>query len=461
MIMSFDSPVTRIIDSMKDEMNETLQRWIRIPSIKSAPLPDAPFGADIKHMLDIAMDDCRRLGFYTKAFDGYAGHAELGEGDDREALGILAHLDVVPVGDGWTFPPFGAVIEDGRMYGRGTGDDKGPAVAALYAMKAVKEAQIPLRRKVKLILGCDEESGSACMAYYKKAAVMPRSGFSPDANYPVINIEKGMIRIRLSGKPSEEGIRIISFNTGDRPNVIPGKATAHVSGDAATAARVNEIAQKLNIDACAEAADNGVLITVTGINGHAAFPESARNSIGEMLLILKELGAEGGIKELADHIGPEYYGQSLNISVQDGISGKLTCNLGMIRMNEKEISAILDIRYPVMTNPAMIVKNITGSFHHMNVKAIEQKEPHYVPESSQLVQCLLDAYHEVTGNERKCLYTGGGTYARELEEGVAFGAEFPGDKDLAHQANEYIDLGSLCTNAKIFANAIVKLCGKE
>ncbi|MBR1607475.1 MAG: M20/M25/M40 family metallo-hydrolase, partial [Clostridia bacterium] len=128
-----------LIDSMRGDMIDTLQKWIRQPSVKAEGAPQAPFGADIRKMLDTAEADCRRLGFDTRIFDGYAMHADLGEGDDAEALGILAHLDVVPVGDGWKYPPFGAVIENGRMYGRGTNDDKGPAIAALYAMKAVKD----------------------------------------------------------------------------------------------------------------------------------------------------------------------------------------------------------------------------------------------------------------------------------------------------------------------------------
>ena len=455
-----DAKLNAIIESMHDEMIDTLQKWIRVPSVKGEAAPGAPFGKEVRSMLDMALADCEQMGFKTQNFDGYIAHADLGEGSDEDALAILAHLDVVPEGDGWKYPPYGAVIENGRMYGRGTSDDKGPAVAALYAMKAVKDVGIPLRRKVRLILGCDEESGWEDIAHYNKVATMPRMGFSPDASYPIINIEKGICRLELHGVLSNEGLQVIAFNNGERPNVIPGRASALVAGDAATVAQAEAAAKKLDIPAEVQLTDKGVSITVTGISGHAAYPETARNANGEMLLLLLELGVQGDLRLLADKIGLDYKGEGLEISVSDGISGYLTCNLGIIRAGEGGVYATLDIRYPVMTNPDMIIKNVSASLPGMRVEAMEVKEPHHVPAGSELVQNLLDAYHEVTGYERKCLYTGGGTYARSLQEGVAFGASFPQDEDLAHQANEYADIEGLYKNIKIFALAIVKLAGK-
>ena len=455
-----DAKLNAIIESMHDEMIDTLQKWIRVPSVKGEAAPGAPFGKEVRSMLDMALADCEQMGFKTQNFDGYIAHADLGEGSDEDALAILAHLDVVPEGDGWKYPPYGAVIENGRMYGRGTSDDKGPAVAALYAMKAVKDAGIPLRHKVRLILGCDEESGWEDIAHYNKVATMPRMGFSPDASYPIINIEKGICRLELHGVLSNEGLQVIAFNNGERPNVIPGRASALVAGDAATVAQAEAAAKKLDIPAEVQLTDKGVSITVTGISGHAAYPETARNANGEMLLLLRELGVQGDLCLLADKIGLDYKGEGLEISVSDGISGYLTCNLGIIRAGEGGVYATLDIRYPVMTNPDMIIKIVSASLPGMRVDAMEVKEPHHVPAGSELVQKLLDAYHEVTGYERKCLYTGGGTYARSLQEGVAFGASFPQDEDLAHQANEYADIEGLYKNIKIFALAIVKLAGK-
>ena len=281
-----DAKLNAIIESMHDEMIDTLQKWIRVPSVKGEAAPGAPFGKEVRSMLDMALADCEQMGFKTQNFDGYIAHADLGEGSDEDALAILAHLDVVPEGDGWQYPPYGAVIENGRVYGRGASDDKGPAVAALYAMKAVKDAGIPLRRKVRLILGCDEESGWEDIEHYNRVAVMPRMGFSPDASYPIINIEKGICRLELHGGLSREGLQVIAFNNGERPNVIPGRASALIAGDAATAALAEAAAGRLDIPAEVQLTDKGVSITVTGISGHAAYPETARNANGEMLLLL-------------------------------------------------------------------------------------------------------------------------------------------------------------------------------
>ncbi len=455
-----DPKLNAITDSLQDEMLDTLQKWLRIPSVKADAQPGAPFGTNVRRMLDVALSDCERMGFKTENFDGYIAHADLGEGSDEDALAILAHLDVVPEGDGWNCPPYAAVIENGRLYGRGASDDKGPAVAALYAMKAVQMAGIPLHRKVRLILGCDEESGWQDIAHYREAATMPRSGFSPDASYPLINIEKGMYSARLRAPLCDEGLQVVAFNTGERPNVVPGKAVATVRGDESTIQRVDEIAKALDLPVTAVMKDGDVEITAIGINGHAAYPESARNAIGEMLLVLRELGVRGALRTLADKVGMQYRGEALGISVEDGMSGHLTCNMGIIRADAKNgVFATLDVRYPIMTNPAMLDKNVRAALPGFQIET-NSKEPHYVPESSELVQKLLDAYCEETGLERKCLSIGGGTYARSLREGVAFGASFPEDEDLAHQANEYISLDCLRKNIKIFASAIVKLAGK-
>ncbi len=450
----------KVLDSLKDEMISTMQEWVRVPSVANDDVqPGAPFGPVVRQMLDKAMEDADKLGFTTEIFDGFIGHADLGEGDDEEALAILAHLDVVPVGSGWTLEPFGAQIKDGKVYGRGTSDDKGPAVAAMYAMKAVRQAGIPLKRKVRLILGCDEESNWKDIEHYKKVARMPRMGFSPDACYPVINIEKGMCGLGLTAPVTGEGLEILSFDVGERPNVVPGQAVATIKGGIELAEKAGQISRKYGWPVAAEARDGIVTLTSTGINGHAAMPESARNAIGQMLITLRDLGAGGPIKTLADTIGTEYNGESLGIKVEDKISGPLTCNMGIIRVNAQRVYARLDIRFPLLVNPDMLTHVIRQHLPGITVEDARAKTPHYVPENSELVQSLLDAYHEVSGLEKKALAIGGGTYARSLREGVAFGAAFPDEEDVAHQADEYISIESLTKSMKIIAYAIVKLAG--
>lgn len=453
--------IDEILASYREEMMETVQKWVRIPSVKDEPAPDAPFGTGARKALDAAMADCERFGLKTEIFDGYAGHADLGEGSTRDALAILAHLDVVPVGDGWTKEPFGAERVDGKIYGRGTSDDKGPAVAALYAMRAVKEAGVPLRRKVRLILGCDEECGSSDLAHYKKVTEMPRSGFSPDADYPVINIEKGGVHILFRGENSHEGLRVLSMQVGQRPNVIPGFASALVEGDEALAARAEEAGKKLGFPVKTMMGNGAVIIETTGMTGHAAFPAHGRNAIGQMLLIFKELGATGALLSLADAVGMTYNGENLGIAMRDDISGELTGSLDIIRVDDDVVEALMDIRYPVLMNQDAMVELIRMRLPDMEISVPSSHKPHYVSERTELVQELLEAYHEVTGGEKRTIAIGGGTYAQSMEEGVAFGALFPGEKEMAHQADEFISEESLFQNARIFARAIVRLAGKK
>ena len=451
--------IDEILASYREEMMETVQKWVRIPSVKGKEEIGAPFGAEARRALDTAMADCEAFGLKTEVFDGYAGHADLGEGSTRDALAILAHLDVVPVGDGWSRDPFGAQRIDGRIYGRGTSDDKGPAVAALYAMRAVKEAGIPLRRKVRLILGCDEECGSSDMAYYKKVTEMPRSGFSPDADYPVINIEKGGSHVQFDGELSEEGLQVLSMQVGERANVIPGFASALVEGNEETAKRAEEAGKKLGFPVKTTLGNGAVIIETTGLTGHAAFPTHGRNAIGQMLLIFKELGVQGALLELADSVGMTCHGENLGIAMRDDVSGELTGSLDIIKIDQGHVTALMDVRYPVLFHPDRMFDLLGQRLKYLTATDAGTRPPHFVSDQTELVQELLEAYHEVTGGEKRTIAIGGGTYAQSMEEGVAFGALFPGEVEMAHQADEFMSEESIFQNARIFARAIIRLAG--
>ncbi len=452
--------LNQIIDQLKDEAIETLQKWIRIPSVKGEAAPGAPFGKEVDQMLHTALEDCARLGFETRNFDGYAGDAQMGtEGD---VVGILAHLDVVPPGEGWQEDPYGASIHDGAVFGRGTSDDKGPAVAALYAMAAVKKLGIPLKNSVRLILGCDEESGMEDMEYYAKHADMPAFGFSPDASYPVINTEKGRAELFLTAPLPKKGLEILHLQGGERANVIPGKAKAVVKGGQNLVEKVAAFSRKTGYPVEAkEIAPGEIEITAIGKIGHAAFPDGGRNANGQLLQTLKALGAGNPIAWLAQSIGMETNGKSLNIAISDEISGPLTLNIGILALNNGLLEATLDIRYPVLTKDETMIGLIAAAAEKagISLKVTSNKGPHHVPEDSFLVQSLLDAYHQVTGLEKKALAIGGGTYARWLGTGVAFGAQFPHEEELAHQAGENISIDSFVKNIHIIAQAIINLAG--
>ncbi len=447
--------VYEMIDGYRDEFTKMLRRWVQVPSVKGEAEAGAPFGKEVRRMLDLAVEDARKMGFEVREFDGYA--CDISMGETEEPIGVLAHLDVVPAGDGWTREPFAAGIENGKMYGRGTNDDKGPALAALFAMRALRDAGIPMRKGIRLILGCDEESGWEDMEYYGTKEKIPDIGFSPDAGFPLINTEKGMLVFHLRAAAAKSGLEVLKMATGDRLNVIPGECRALVAGGEEIRARAEDYAKKTGLPYTAEKTADGVVLTATGIPGHSAYPEGRRNAIGMMLLLLKELGAEGPVATLAEAVGTESDGRSLGCACRDEISEGLTCNMGILRLEGSEWFGTLDLRCPVTADQEKLKAEIKSHLPGFTVTVDTQKPPHHVPPESKLVKSLLAAYEEETGLEGKPMSTGGGTYAKVLKQGVAFGALFPDEEDLAHQADEYADIDRLMTAMKIYANALSRL----
>lgn len=452
-----DAKISALIDSYRDEMVSLIDRWIAVPSVKDTPAENAPFGTEVRRMYDVAMEDCEKLGLTVRGFDGYAMDATLGSMDE-EPIAVLAHLDVVPAGDGWNTDPFTATHVGDKIYGRGTSDDKGPAIASLMAMKAIKDAGLALKKPIRLILGCDEESGWEDMAYYSAHAKMPRVGFSPDAAFPLINTEKGMVHMFMTAPVSAEGLQVKKLFCGERVNVIPGECVCEVPNEAGLAEKVAAYAAKTGLPYETKVEGDSLVITATGIPGHSAYPEGRRNAIGMMLLLLEELGVQGCFRTLAQCVGMESNGEHLGIACRDEVSGPLTCNMGILHLENGVITCSLDCRCPVCADLPAIEQSIRD--HLIGFTCIESscKQPHHVPAESELVTALLGAYSEETGKPAAPQSTGGGTYAKVLECGVAFGSAFPEDEDLAHQAGEYLEVEKLLLAAKIYANALIRLC---
>lgn len=444
--------------ALEGDMIDTLARWIRVPSVRAErSAGNAPFGEQVRLALDTAMADIRRLGLQPRDVDGYCCDTEIGEGG--ETVAVLAHLDVVPEGDGWDHDPYGAEIVDGRMIGRGTSDDKGPGVAALFAMKAIVDAGIPLRRRCRLILGCDEECGMQDLEYYEKKIGLPEMGFSPDANFPLINTEKGIMQMKLDAPVTDE--RLLSIACGTRANVVPGTAVAVLAGDWREAAAE---AFDVQDEACAieaELVGGNTRLTVTGVPAHASTPEKGKNAGKMLLAVLAKLGIGGAPVALLDEAAGEGdEGANLGIAGSDVVSGKLTINMGLLSAGEGKLSVTFDCRYPVFfddrTISATVQKRLAPAGFVM--EPTNASHPHHVPESSELVQKLMGVYNGIMETEAKPFAIGGGTYARHLKEGVAFGMLFPGELELEHQANESIDLATFAKAARIYAYAIVALC---
>ncbi|MBR5224168.1 MAG: dipeptidase PepV [Clostridia bacterium] len=457
--MEYNAKLDAALKALEPDMIETLQRWIRVPSVRAdKSAENAPFGAEVRRALDVAIADINRLGMNARDVDGYCCDAEIGEGS--ETLAVLAHLDVVPEGDGWDYDPYGAEIVDGKMYGRGTGDDKGPAVAALFAMKAILDAGIELKgKKCRLILGCDEECGMKDLEYYEEKVGLPDMGFSPDAEFPLINTEKGITGMEIRAAIADE--RLVSIASGTRSNVVPGSAVAVVKGDWREAAADAFVVEDEDCGIETELVDGNTKITVTGVPAHASTPEAGKNAAKMLLAVLEKLGIGGEpVKLMVEACGEGDHGVNLGIAGQDEVSGKLTINLGLLFLKDGVLSATFDCRYPVFFNAHAIHATVGKRFAPAGFEMIPGRisEPHHVPESSELVKSLMGVYNEITGTQAKPFAIGGGTYARHLKEGVAFGMMFPGEPELAHQANENIDLSNFFKAARIFAYGIVALC---
>lgn len=462
--------VGKIVDTYKDDIINAVCKLVSIPSVEGNPLPGKPFGEDVNRALEEALKMADHLGFTTKNIDGYGGYAEFGDGD--ETMGILVHLDVVPEGTGWTYPPYGGEIHNGRIYGRGAIDDKGPAVGALFAMKAVMDSGIKLNKKIRLIFGVDEESGWEDMEVFFSKEPMPDFGLSPDGNYPLINAEKGILDVELSAKFEDSDCVVLNVDQlegGNRPNMVPDECRCKIKPNADSDkifTHLNSFREFSKHDIKAESIESHeILITSKGVSAHGSTPEKGQNAIGQTLAFLSTLGLgscqmENYILALNNKLGMDTTGENLGINFTDEVLGDLTVNLGTIYIDKNEGRAVINIRYPVTYKEEDIVSKIEESLKDcgVKVKVLSHNAPLYIPEDHFLVKGLKEVYTKVTGEPAQALAIGGGTYARAIENAVAFGALFPGKPELAHQKDEYIEIDDLMLHTKLYAEAIIHFC---
>ncbi len=458
--------VSRYIDSQRDKMTEDLRTLVKIPSVIGETKLGMPFGEEPAKVLSAALNICRNAGLFIRNFDNYVGTVDLDWGAEP-ALGILCHLDIVPAGSGWTYPPFDITEDAGRLYGRGTIDNKGPAIAALYALKAIQALNIRLSENVRLIFGTNEENGSCDLAYYRSKEELPPMLFTPDCSYPVINTEKGVLRLGIDGNVSvpSSGMIIHKIEGGNAVNAVPDFCGALVSG--VSPEEIMNCAAKLGSDISAEVHPSYNLqrIIIKGRGAHASLPENGSNAVTAMLKLLSSLsGGYAEIKALS-RLYPfgETDGYSLDISCADDISGGLTAVLSMIEFDGFRIEAKSDVRFPVCRTSEEIINTLylLCGDNNLRLSVHYSSEPHHVPESSEFIRTLLSVYEDFTGKSGYCISTGGSSYVHNTENGVAFGAEFPGYENNAHGPDESISVENLLLNAKIFANTIIRICGKE
>ncbi|MFK4465728.1 dipeptidase PepV [Bacillus sp. RC252] len=460
---------TEEVTKRKDDLIRDTQKFLQIKSVweEESAKEGAPFGEGVEKALSFMLHKGEAEGFASKNLEGYAGHLEMGQGE--ELVGILCHVDVVPEGDGWTTPAYSADIRDGKIFARGAIDDKGPTMAAYYAMKIVKELGLPLSKRVRMILGTDEESNWKCVEHYFKNEEMPTIGFAPDADFPIINAEKGIsdIQVVQSGGEEKEGtFKLISFESGRRLNMVPDFAEAVITGEDVNTLTVayEEYLQTAKKIGKAIVEGKTVTLQIKGISAHGSTPEKGENAGLLLVNFLTKVSLDGKGASFASFVTETFtgdiIGEKAGISYKDDISGPLTVNVGRLSYSQENGGNLgLNVRYPVTTNFEETIaklKEYVGT-HGFEVADYSNSRPHHVDKDHTLIRTLQRVYEEQTGEKAELLAIGGGTYARSLKAGVAFGPLFPGKEELAHQKDEYIEIEDLLKATAIYAQAIHEL----
>ncbi|WAA10076.1 dipeptidase PepV [Fervidibacillus albus] len=452
-----------------------LKDTIRLIQVKSEldeehATVDAPLGKGVLDALLFMLNKGKEAGFKTKNVDQLAGHIEFGEGE--ESVGILCHVDVVPAGEGWTFPPYEGVIQDGKLFGRGALDDKGPTMAAFYAMKIVNELNLPLSKRIRMIIGTDEESKWRCVEHYFQKEEMPTVGFAPDADFPIIFAEKGIADLDLiyKGKkslPTTNGYEVIEFHSGKRYNMVPDSAEAVIAyreNPEAITERFADYLKSESVQGKIHMDENRMTLTIQGKAAHAMEPNDGVNAG----LYLASFLSKERIDEKAapffsfihKYMFQDSRGEKLQIDCKDDLMGDLTMNVGILSYQKDTGGKIgLNFRYPASCCMDEVKEKISeiGTNAHFRLGHFSDSKPHHVDPNDPLIQTLQQVYEKQTRNRAELLAIGGGTYARSLKSGVAFGPLFPGKADVAHQRDEYIDVDDLLKATAIYAEAIYEL----
>ena len=411
-----------------DDMVKNIAQAVTYDSSQAEAQPSMPFGEGVAKCLDFYLSLAEFMGFETRNYDGYVGEVTWGEGKD---FAVLAHIDVVPAGNGWHHEPFGGEIdeENGRIWGRGTMDDKGPAMIALYAMKALKDEGFRPRRTIKLILGCNEETGWACIDHYNKVAKMPEEGISPDADFPVIYAEKGILHARFAFDAANAAFT--GLKGGSRANMVCDYCEAVCSAPGEGTYGLER--------------DGGKVIS-RGRSAHGSTPEKGVNAIAPMLEYL-------GLGDMKEAL----FGQYMGLKGLEDQTGPLTFSPNLVEQKDGKIFVTCDIRYPASMTRAQMEEILNKS----GVPYTEEhcQDPLYNDVNSPLVTTLLNVYNEVTGANARPIAIGGGTYARALKCGAAFGPEEDGEESTIHQADEYITFEKIEKCFKMYKLALERLCG--
>ncbi|PKK87096.1 MAG: dipeptidase PepV [Tenericutes bacterium HGW-Tenericutes-8] len=418
---------------------------------------DAPFGQGIDDALTYMLNLGKRDGFQTLNADHYAGHIEYGNQD--EYVGMVGHLDVVPAGSGWTYPPYGAVIANGNMYGRGTEDDKGPTLAAYYAMKILKDLNVPLSKRIKLVIGTDEETQWRCVQYYfKHYPEQPVAGFIPDSEFPLTYGEKGILKVTVKGKTLPNSL--ISFDSGLRDNMVPDHAQAVLS-DLSLKDKFEAFLNRNQY--VGSATINNALLTleIDGKSAHGSTPEEGINAAYLLVHFFNEVGINNAFVDAINaYLLDDPKGEKIGVYHYDEEMGGVTVNAGVFKLEHNHFEVVLNPRYPNGVDAELFIKKISMAFESLGLQVELGKHQKllYVDPKSEMVQKLMKAYIKYSGDvDAQPQTTGGGTFARAMRNSVAFGPHFPGKPTYIHQKDEYIILDDFFMSIAIYADALLEL----
>lgn len=465
-----------LIEQNEDLQIKTLQELVSIKSVRDKRVYTRdgqmyPFGEGVQRAFEYILGKAEEMGFDTMNVDNYGGHIDFGYGE--EIVGIIGHLDVVPEGENWGFDPYSGAVSNGYIYGRGTTDDKGPVVAALFAMKALKDAGFTPARKIRLILGLDEETEWEGIEYYFSRVRRPDFGFTPDAEFPAINGEKGMANfsiIRKLEKTQNKGLELSRLSGGTAVNMVPETARAVVRSDdrdryALIRAQAEQFREETGYGLNVKGVGKSLEITARGKAAHGATPEEGVNAISVLMAFLSKLNfANDDVNSVIDfyneHIGFSCNGEGLNLDFQDEPSGKLTLNAGVIEFDKQAVRLKLNVRYPVTFSVDQIYDRVMPAIDKYGMGLVKEmhKKPIYMEKDSPMIKALMESYIKYTGDtESQPMVIGGGTYAKSSENIIGFGALFPGDEDLMHQRDERLSLERFILATRIYAEAIYRL----
>ncbi len=445
-----------------DDILKDLAALVSIPSV-AVPTPgEHPFGDDCAKAIDTVLGMAEGYGLKTKNVGYYAGHAEYGEGEGNAV--VMAHVDVVPAGEGWETDPFAMVIDGNLAFGRGVGDDKGAAIVALHCLRALKDAKVPAKRKLRVVFGSGEEIGMADMAHYFESEQLPDMGFTPDSCYGICHCEKGIINFKVTGKNDSPLIK--SFSAGTVSNAVPSKAECEIVCDPANVEKLEKAAKSCEIDIAVSPTGTGARLLAKGQAAHAAAPHTGKNAASHLIKLLAEVF---GVEQLgtffrfiSERISLTSDGSLLGIAMSDEPSGPLTFNLGLVSADESGCSLTVDIRYPATKEGkaiSSVISQAVSTYDGLTFTLLSDAAPLYLPKESPLITLLSSAYKDVTGQECSVFSMGGDTYARQMHgRGVAFGPGFPDQENgHEHDVGERIELDRFQTHAKICLESMYRM----